>query len=70
MPTSKKASKTKASKKKSAKATTAAKAKLEFALTPERGAAIKRCLEKGTLRVTVSRADLLKGRIRDPWLYD
>jgi anti-sigma28 factor (negative regulator of flagellin synthesis) len=74
MPTSKKSASKKASKKtsakKSTKATAAAKQKIEFALDPERVAAIKRCLDKGTLRVTVSRADLLRGRVKDPWLYD
>jgi anti-sigma28 factor (negative regulator of flagellin synthesis) len=74
MATSKKSSKksSKASTKKSSKkkAAATAKQKLEFTLNPERVAAIQRCLEKGTLRVTVSRADLSKGRIRDPWLYD
>lgn len=73
MPTSKKSASKKASKKTSAKKSTkatAAKQKIEFALDPERVAAIKRCLDKGTLRVTVSRADLLRGRVKDPWLYD
>ena len=74
MATSKKsAKKSKAStKKSSAKKSTAAtaKQKIEFQLDPQRVAAIQRCLEKGTLRVTVSRADLLKGRVKDPWLYD
>jgi len=73
MPTSKKSASKKTSKKTSAKKSTkatAAKQKIEFALDPERVAAIKRCLDKGTLRVTVSRADLLRGRVKDPWLYD
>ena len=73
MPTSKKSASKKASKKTSAKKSTkatTAKQKIEFALDPERVAAIKRCLDKGTLRVTVSRADLLRGRVKDPWLYD
>ena len=73
MATSKKsAKKSKASAKKSSakKATAAAKHRVEFKLSPERVAAIQRCLEKGTLRVTVSRADLLAGRVKDPWLYD
>jgi len=52
------------------KTTAAATHKLEFALDPERIAAIQRCLEKGTLRVTISKADLSRGRVRDPWLYD
>jgi anti-sigma28 factor (negative regulator of flagellin synthesis) len=71
MPASKKsASKTASAKKSSKKATAVATQKIEFALSAERIAAIKKCLAKGTLRVTVSKADLLKGRVRDPWLYD
>jgi len=72
MPTSKKKASKKASAKKSSakKPAAVAKAKIEFALSPERIAAIKKCLAKGTLRVTVSKTDLLKGRVKDPWLYD
>lgn len=43
---------------------------LGFTLDDEKIAAIQRCLAKGTLNVTVSRAALTTGRIRDPWLYD
>lgn len=73
MATSKKsASKSKKASKKTAKkpAKAAAKHKVEFTLDAERIAAIQRCLDKGTLRVTVNRADLLRGRVKDPWLYD
>ncbi len=68
MPTSKK----KASKKTAAKKTTAKAAshKITFTLDADKAAAIRRCLAKGTLRVTVNKADLLRGRIRDSWLYD
>lgn len=66
----KKSSKTSAKKSSKKKATAVAKQRIDFALNPERVAAIQRCLEKGTLRVTVSRADLSKGRVKDPWLYD
>ena len=67
MPTSKKT----ASKKKApAKTTKAAGHKITFALDAEKAAAIRRCLAKGTLRVTVNKADLLRGRIRDAWIYD
>lgn len=63
--TTKKASTKKASTKKGP-----ASQRIEFALDAERVAAIKRCLAKGTLRVTVNKADLARGRIRGPWLYD
>jgi hypothetical protein len=66
MPTSKK----KASKKAPSKTTKAAGHKVTFTLDAEKAAAIRRCLAKGTLRVTVNKADLLRGRVRDPWLYD
>jgi anti-sigma28 factor (negative regulator of flagellin synthesis) len=71
MATSKKTSKKKAAKKgakKSAAAT--AKVRLDFPIDAERVEAIKRCLAKGTLRVTVSKADLGRARLRDPYLYD
>jgi hypothetical protein len=32
--------------------------------------AIQRCIEKGNLRITVSKVDLAAGRIGDAWLYD
>jgi len=64
----KKAAKKGSSKKTATKA--AASHQLTFALDAEKAAAIRRCLAKGTLKVTVNKADLLRGRIRDPWLYD
>lgn len=72
----KKAAAKKASAKKSAKKTTASatlagsKLSLELPLNASRVAAIKRCLAKGTLKVTFSRVDLGKGRLGDPYLYD
>jgi len=68
--TSSKKSATKKAGAKKATAKKAARQQLSFTLDAEKAAAIRRCLAKGTLRVTVSKADLLKGRIRDPWLYD
>ena len=72
MPTSKKTASKKAPAKKTSAKKSAAPAtqKIEFALNAERIAAIKKCLAKGTLRVTVTKTDLLKGRVKDPWLYD
>lgn len=68
MPTTKKKAAKKASSKKSA--AKAAGHKVSFSLDATKAAAIRRCLAKGTLRVTVSKADLLRGRVKDPWLYD
>ena len=67
MPTKKKATKKAAAKK---PATKAAGHTVSFTLGATQAAAIRRCLAKGTLRVTVSKADLLRGRVKDPWLYD
>jgi hypothetical protein len=67
MPTKKKATKKAAVKKAAPKA---AGHTVSFTLDATQAAAIRRCLAKGTLRVTVSKADLLRGRVRDPWLYD
>ena len=68
MPTSKKASKKTAAKKGAKK--TAAMAKLSFPIDAEKAEAIKRCLAKGTLTVTVSKADLGRARVGDPYKYD
>jgi len=72
MPTSKKkATKAKASSKKTpAKRPLSAKVKLDFPLDANKIAAIKRCLAKGSLKVTVTRVDLLRGRLRDAYIYD
>lgn len=71
MTTSKKTSKKKAAKKGTKKsAASTARVRLDFPLDAERIEAIKRCLAKGSLRVTVSKADLGRARLRDPYLYD
>jgi anti-sigma28 factor (negative regulator of flagellin synthesis) len=86
MPTTKKrASKKKASTKKSASKKSVAKSaakksptaslagetlRLKFPLDAAKAAAIRRCLAKGTLSVTVNKVDLGAGRIGDAWLYD
>jgi anti-sigma28 factor (negative regulator of flagellin synthesis) len=72
----KKASTKKAATKKSAarKPPTASvsgdRLKLNFPLDAAKVAAIKRCIAKGRLSVTVSKVNLGAGRIEDPWLYD
>jgi anti-sigma28 factor (negative regulator of flagellin synthesis) len=82
MPASKKrASTKKASSKKTAAKKSAAKKsptasvsgdrlKLSFPLDAAKAAAIRRCIAKGTLSVTVSKVNLGGGRIEEPWLYD
>ena len=69
MPT-KKSSKKKAAKKGAKKAAAAAKVKLSLPIDAERMEAIKRCLAKGSLSITVSKADIGRARLRDPYLYD
>ncbi|HYY98077.1 MAG TPA: hypothetical protein VE642_05765 [Pyrinomonadaceae bacterium] len=83
MPASKKRASTKkksSTKKAAAKKTAARKAptaslagdrlRLHFPLDATKVAAIKRCIAKGTLSVTVNKVDLGAGRIGDAWLYD
>jgi anti-sigma28 factor (negative regulator of flagellin synthesis) len=56
MPTSKKAK--------------AATVRLAFPVDAEKAEAIKRCINKGTLTVTMSKADLSRARLGDPYKYD
>ncbi len=71
MPASKKTSKKKAAKKGSTKkAAATARATLRFPIDAQQVEAIKRCLAKGTLTVTVSKADLSRARVGDPYKYD
>jgi anti-sigma28 factor (negative regulator of flagellin synthesis) len=44
--------------------------KLNFPLDGGKVAAIKRCLAKGKLTVTVNKVDLGAGRIGEAWIYD
>jgi hypothetical protein len=46
------------------------KLQLTMPLDARKIAAIRRCLEKGTLTITMSRVDFSRGRVGDPWLYD
>ncbi len=72
MPTSKKTSTKKAAKKRTTKkaAAIAGSATLKFPIDAAKVEAIKRCLAKGTLTVTVSKADLGRARMGDPYKYD
>jgi hypothetical protein len=71
MPTSKKSSK-KAAKKGTKKAATAASSKvmLNLPIDETHVEAIKRCLAKGSLRITMSKADIGRARLGDPYKYD
>ena len=72
MPTSKKTSTKKSAKKGSTKKAGAAtgRVKLNFPVDEQQVEAIKRCLAKGNLTVTVSKADLSRARVGDPYKYD
>lgn len=69
MPTSKKTSKKKAAKKGTKKAV-ASKVRINFPVDAARVEAIKRCLAKGSVAVTVSKADIGRARLGDPYLWD
>lgn len=43
---------------------------LDMPLDARKIKAIQKCIEKGTLSITVSKVDLAAGRIGDAWLYD
>jgi hypothetical protein len=43
---------------------------LSMPLDAKKVKAIQRCIDKGTLRITVSKVDLAAGRIGASWLYD
>jgi anti-sigma28 factor (negative regulator of flagellin synthesis) len=72
------ASKKKAASKKKSKSTAAAitlkgaipKMTLELPLDDDKIAQIKRCIAKGKMSISVSRVDLIKGRLGDPYKYD
>jgi anti-sigma28 factor (negative regulator of flagellin synthesis) len=43
---------------------------LSMPLDKKKIAAIHRCIEKGTLKVTLSKVDLAGGKLGGGWLYD
>jgi anti-sigma28 factor (negative regulator of flagellin synthesis) len=43
---------------------------LSMPLDAKKIAAIQRCIEKGTLTVSLSKVDLTGGKLGGPWLYD
>jgi anti-sigma28 factor (negative regulator of flagellin synthesis) len=82
MATTKKPAAKKAAKKTTKKAVTAAgpasitlagaipKLHLSMPLDKKKIAAIQRCIEKGTLNVTLSKVDLAGGKLGSGWIYD
>ena len=43
---------------------------LSMAVDEKKVAAIRKCLEKGSLRITLTKVNLATGRLGDGWLYD
>ena len=43
---------------------------LDMPLDARKIKAIQRCIEKGTLKITVNRVDLATGKLGDGWIYD
>lgn len=69
--TSSKTSSKKAVTKRTASAELAgSRLKLDLPIDARKVAAIKRCLDKGTLRITLSRVDLAAGRLGSVYAYD
>lgn len=46
------------------------KVTIKMPLDDKKIKAIQKCIEKGSLSITVSKVDLAAGRIGDAWLYD
>jgi hypothetical protein len=46
------------------------KLSLNMPLDAKKIKAIQRCIEKGELKITVSKVDLAAGKVGEAWLYD
>lgn len=46
------------------------KLKLTMPLDAKKVAAIHKCIAKGSLTITLSKVDLIGGKLGDAWLYD
>jgi hypothetical protein len=44
--------------------------RLNMPLDAKKVAEIKKCLDRGTLEITLSHVDLASGRLGESWLYD
>jgi hypothetical protein len=64
------AKKTARAAKPTVKAAGASKLTMNFPLDAAKVKAIQRCIDKGTLRVTLNKVDLSTGKLGDGWLYD
>jgi hypothetical protein len=66
----KKTKKTARATKATVKVAGASKLTMEMPLDAAKVKAIQRCLDKGTLRITINKVDLSTGQLGDGWLYD
>ena len=48
----------------------ASKLTMNMPLDANRVKAIQRCIDKGTLKITINKVDLSTGKLGDGWLYD
>lgn len=64
------AKKTARSSKPSVKVAGASKLTMNMPLDARKIKAIQRCIDKGTLKVTIKKVDLSTGKLGDGWLYD
>lgn len=62
--------KTTRASKASIKVAGASKLTMDMPLDATKIKAIQRCIDKGTLRITINRVDLSTGKLGDGWLYD
>jgi hypothetical protein len=48
----------------------ASKLTMDMPLDATKIKAIQRCIDKGTLRITINKVDLSTGKLGDGWIYD
>lgn len=64
------AKKTSRSASPSVKAAGTSKLSMSMPLDATKVKAIQRCIDKGTLKITLNKVDLSSGKLGDGWLYD
>jgi hypothetical protein len=64
------AKKTARASKPTVKVAGASKLTMTMPLDANKVKAIQRCIDKGTLRITINKVDLSTGKLGDGWLYD
>ena len=64
------AKKTSRATKPSVKVAGASKLTMNMPLDANKIKAIQRCIDKGSLKITINKVDLSTGKLGDGWLYD